>query len=88
MEQLSALGLEELNKRKSTLKLSLASLIISCVIMLLINLYVFIFKSKPVSPGSLIPLFVILMTWIPMFSSLKSVNEEIKSRKSTNLSNH
>jgi len=81
MEPLSSLRLEDLNKRKSMLKDCLIALLILGVIVLLINLYVLTFKSDPVSLPAIIPLFVVPITSFRLYSLLKAVNEELKSRQ-------
>ena len=81
MEPLSSLRLEDLNKRKSMLKDSLIALLILGVIVLLINLYILTFKSNPASLHAIIPLFVVPITSFRLYSLLKAVNEELKSRQ-------
>ncbi|MBB6236874.1 hypothetical protein HDC90_001489 [Pedobacter sp. AK013] len=74
MKKWSELSLAELNKTKSMLKGTLIGFIIFGV---LITLALFLLKAKLVL---FIPAMVLPITWLPIYSSLKSVNEEIRLR--------
>ncbi|GAA4328118.1 hypothetical protein GCM10023149_31980 [Mucilaginibacter gynuensis] len=81
MEQLSALSLTELTARRTKLKSILITSITLAVVLLFVYAYLYFFKSKNISIGSLVPLMVLPITWLPIFNSLKSINGEISSRK-------
>lgn len=84
MKQFSALSLEELTKRKATLKGVLIAFIILAVIIALVFTYLYFFRTKPLAIATTIPLFVLPITWVPIFISIKSLNDEIELRKSKN----
>lgn len=75
MKKLSELSLDELNKKKSTIK---AALIAFGIIGVAAAITLFLLKAKPVL---FIPLFVLPITWFPIFISLKSITDEIKNRQ-------
>jgi len=79
MKKWSELSLEELNKTKSKLKGALIAFIILGV---LISLALFFLKAKLVL---FIPAMVLPITWLPIYISLKSVNDEIRLRNATNI---
>ena len=79
MKKWSELSLEELNKTKSKLKGALIAFIILGV---LISLALFFLKAKLVL---FIPAMVLPITWLPIYISLKSVNDEIRLRNTTNI---
>lgn len=84
MKQFSELSLDELQKRKSTLKSVLIGFIVLAVIIVLLFAYLYFFMGKRVKIVSLIPLFILPITWLPIFISLKSINDEIILRQSKN----
>ena len=79
MKKWSELSLAELNKTKSKLKGALIGFIILGV---LISLALFFLKAKLVL---FIPAMVLPITWLPIYISLKSVNDEIRLRNATNI---
>ena len=79
MKKWSELSLAELNKTKSKLKGALIAFIILGV---LISLALFFLKAKLVL---FIPAMVLPITWLPIYISLKSVNNEIRLRNATNI---
>ncbi|CAH0310439.1 hypothetical protein SRABI27_05184 [Pedobacter sp. Bi27] len=79
MKKWSELSLAELNKTKSKLKGALIGFIILGV---LISLALFFLKAKLVL---FIPAMVLPITWLPIYISLKSVNDEIRLRNTTNI---
>jgi len=79
MKKWSELSLAELNKTKSKLKGALIAFIILGV---LISLALFFLKAKLVL---FIPAMVLPITWLPIYISLKSVNDEIRLRNATNI---
>ena len=79
MKKWSELSLVELNKTKSKLKGALIGFIILGV---LISLALFFLKAKLVL---FIPAMVLPITWLPIYISLKSVNDEIRLRDVTNI---
>ena len=79
MKKWSELSLAELNKTKSKLKGALIGFIILGV---LISLALFFLKAKLVL---FIPAMVLPITWLPIYISLKSVNDEIRLRDATNI---
>lgn len=79
MKKWSELSLAELNKTKSKLKGALIGFIILGV---LISLALFFLKAKLVL---FIPAMVLPITWLPIYISLKSVNDEIRLRDVTNI---
>lgn len=79
MKKWSELSLAELNKTKSKLKGALIAFIILGV---LISLALFFLKAKLVL---FIPAMVLPITWLPIYISLKSVNDEIRLRSATNI---
>ena len=81
MKQFSELTLEELYKRKATIKGVLIAFIVLAVLIALGFTYLFFFGKKSLSIPTLIPLFILPITWVPIFISIKSLNEEIESRK-------
>lgn len=82
MKQFSELSLDELQKRKSTLKSILIGFIVLAVVIVLLFAYLYFFMGKRVKIVSLIPLFILPITWLPIFISLKSINDEIVLRQS------
>ncbi|WP_124586490.1 hypothetical protein [Pedobacter sp. KBW06] len=78
MKKLSELSLNELVSRKSTIK---ACLIAFAILGVLATLTLIFLKAKPILFVALIPL---LITWLPILISLKSINDEIKLRNSKN----
>ncbi|WP_343524069.1 hypothetical protein [Pedobacter sp.] len=74
MKKWSELSLEELNKTSSKLKGVLIGFIILGV---LIALALIFLKAKPVL---FIPVMVLPITWVPVYGTLKSVNDEIRLR--------
>ena len=79
MKKWSELSLAELNKTRSKLKGALIAFIILGV---LISLALFFLKAKLVL---FIPVMVLPITWLPIYISLKSVNDEIRLRDATNI---
>lgn len=79
MKKWSELSLAELNKTRSKLKGALIAFIILGV---LISLALFFLKAKLVL---FIPVMVLPITWLPIYISLKSVNDEIRLRNTTNI---
>jgi hypothetical protein len=79
MKKWSELSLAELNKTRSKLKGALIGFIILGV---LISLALFFLKAKLVL---FIPAMVLPITWLPIYISLKSVNDEIRLRNATNI---
>ncbi|WP_157257900.1 hypothetical protein [Pedobacter ginsenosidimutans] len=79
MKKWSELSLAELNKTRSKLKGALIGFIIFGV---LISLALFFLKAKLVL---FIPVMVLPITWLPIYISLKSVNDEIRLRNATNI---
>lgn len=79
MKKRSELSLAELNKTRSQLKGALIGLIILGV---LISLALFFLRAKLVL---FIPAMVLPITWLPIYISLKSVNDEIKVRNAENV---
>ncbi|TBO41392.1 hypothetical protein [Pedobacter kyonggii] len=79
MKKWSELSLAELNKTKSKLKGALIGFIILGV---LIFLALFFLRAKLVL---FIPAMVLPITWLPIYISLKSVNDEIRLRNATNI---
>ena len=79
MKKWNELSLAELNKTKSKLKGALIAFIILGV---LISLALFFLKAKLVL---FIPAMVLPITWLPIYISLKSVNDEIRLRNATNI---
>jgi hypothetical protein len=79
MKKWSELSLAELDKTKSKLKGALVAFIILGV---LISLALFFLKAKLVL---FIPAMVLPITWLPIYISLKSVNDEIRLRNATNI---
>ncbi|MCD8741792.1 hypothetical protein LT679_14345 [Mucilaginibacter roseus] len=80
MEQLSALTTEELIKRKQRLKGILIGFITLAGMLIGVYAYMYFVKSKPMSPATFVPLIVLPITWLPMISSLSSINAELKLR--------
>lgn len=78
MKKRSELSLVELNKTKSMLKGALIGFITLGV---LISIVLFFLKAKLVL---FIPVMVLPITWLPIYSSLKSVNGEIRLRNTPN----
>ncbi|PTT04050.1 hypothetical protein DBR11_00600 [Pedobacter sp. HMWF019] len=76
MKTLSELSLDELIKRKLTLKGALIGFGI------LIGLVVLIFCFLKPKPILLVPVIAFPITLLPVFISLKSINDEIRSRGS------
>jgi len=74
MKKLSELDLNELTSRRNTLKSCLIAFILLGALIFLLLLFL---KAKPVS---YISIMVLPITWLPLFISLKSIDEEIKSR--------
>jgi hypothetical protein len=79
MKKWSELSLVELNKTKSQLKGALIGFIILGV---LISLAMFFLRAKLIL---FIPAMVLPITWLPIYISLKSVNDEIRLRNSENI---
>ncbi|MGN8059809.1 hypothetical protein ACTJKN_26260 [Pedobacter sp. 22163] len=79
MKKWSELSLAELNKTRSKLKGALIAFIILGV---LISLVLFFLKAKLVL---FIPVMVLPITWLPIYISIKSVNDEIRLRNTTNI---
>ena len=82
MKKFSELSLDELQKRKSTLKSVLIGFIVLAVVIVLLFAYLYFFMGKHIKIVSLIPIFILPITWLPIFISLKSVNDEIALRQS------
>jgi len=82
MKQFSELTLEELHKKKASIKGVLIAFIVLAVIIALGFAYFFFFGKKSLSIPTLIPLLILPITWIPIFISIKSLNDEIDLRKS------
>ncbi|MFD2582538.1 hypothetical protein ACFSR6_08570 [Pedobacter vanadiisoli] len=76
MKKWSELSLEELNKTSSKLKGVLIGFIILGVLIALALLFL---KAKLVL---FVPVMVLPITWLPIYSTLKSVNDEIRLRNS------
>ncbi|HEY5826337.1 MAG TPA: hypothetical protein VIT44_18335 [Cyclobacteriaceae bacterium] len=74
MKKLSELDLNELTRRRNTLKSSFIAFVILGVLVVL----VLIFLKAPLV--SFIPAMVLPITWLPLFTSLKEIDAEIKSR--------
>lgn len=74
MKKLSELDLNELTSRRNTLKSNLISFVILGA---LVAAVMFFLKARLVL---FIPVMVLPITWLPIFISLKSIDEEIKSR--------
>lgn len=74
MKKLSELNLNELTSRRSTLKSSLIAFVILGIGVAILLLFL---KARFVT---FIPVMVLPITWLPMFTSLQSIDEEIKSR--------
>nr|WP_276898061.1 hypothetical protein [Pedobacter kyonggii] len=79
MKKWSELSLAELNKTKSKLKGALIGFIILGVLIFLALLFL---RAKLVL---FIPAMVLPITWLPIYISLKSVNDEIRLRNATNI---
>ncbi|QNR84969.1 hypothetical protein H9N25_00200 [Pedobacter riviphilus] len=79
MKKWSELSLAELNKTRAKLKGALIGFIVFGV---LISLTLFLLKAKLVL---FIPAMVLPITWLPIYSSLKSVNDEIRLRNAPNV---
>jgi len=79
MKKWSELSLAELNKTRSKLKGALIGFIIFGA---LISLTLFFLKAKLVL---FVPAMVLPITWLPIYSSLKSVNDEIRLRNAPNV---
>jgi hypothetical protein len=79
MKKWSELSLVELNKTKAQLKGALIGFIILGV---LISLAMFFLRAKLIL---FIPAMVLPITWLPIYISLKSVNDEIRLRNSENI---
>lgn len=79
MKKWSELSLAELNKTRSKLKGALIGFIIFGA---LIVLTLFFLKAKLVL---FVPAMVLPITWLPIYSSLKSVNDEIRLRNAPNV---
>ncbi|MBL0740730.1 hypothetical protein [Chryseolinea lacunae] len=80
MKKLSELNLNELTSRRIMLKSCLIAFVVLGVLACLVLLFL---KAKPVS---FISVMVLPMTWLPLWISLKSINEEIKSRNAEKVS--
>jgi len=85
MKQYSELSLDELQKRKATLKSVLIAFIVLAVVIVLLFAYLFFVMGKHIKIVSLIPIFVLPITWLPIFISLKSINDEIALRQSKDI---
>lgn len=81
MKPLSALSSEELIKRKSTLKGILIGFMIIALIVAVLLVYICFFSNKRLPIATLIPIFSLPLTWLPVFISIKSINDEIELRK-------
>ncbi|NII80980.1 MULTISPECIES: hypothetical protein [unclassified Pedobacter] len=79
MKKWSELSLAELNKTRAKLKGALIGFIVFGV---LISLTLFLLKAKLVL---FIPAMVLPITWLPIYSSLRSVNDEIRLRNAPNV---
>jgi len=79
MKKWSELSLAELNKTRSKLK---GALIGFMILGALIVLTLFFLKAKLVL---FIPAMVLPITWLPIYTSLKSVNDEIRLRNAPNV---
>ncbi|RZL50335.1 MAG: hypothetical protein EOP00_04825 [Pedobacter sp.] len=84
MNQFSKLSLEELIKKKSTTKGVLIGFVTIAVIIALLFAYLHFFMGKHIKIVTLVPLFILPITWVPIFITIKSLNEEIAIRKSKN----
>jgi hypothetical protein len=80
MKKLSELNLNELTSRKTTLKSCLIAFILLGILAVATLLFL---KARPVS---FISVMVLPMTWLPLWISLKSIHEEIKSRSTQKVS--
>lgn len=82
MKQFSELSINDLNRRKTTLKSTLTSFVILSVIIALILGYLHFFITKHISTSILIPLLVLLITSVTIFIAIKSIADKIELPKS------
>jgi len=72
---------EQLIKKKELLKgIAIGFGIIYLVIVILL-IYILLNSSKSISIAALIPIFVLPVTFNPIFMNLGMINKELKSRK-------
>lgn len=74
VKKISEWSLEELKRRKSLLKTCLISFGILGVLMAVLLIVI---KAKLTL---YVPVFMLPVTWLPMITSLKAVNDELKVR--------
>ncbi|WP_343605700.1 hypothetical protein [Fluviicola sp.] len=74
VKKISEWSLEELKRRKSLLKTCLISFGILGVLMVVLLIVI---KAKLTL---YVPVFMLPVTWLPMITSLKAVNDELKVR--------